>query len=136
MKPSIVCATRPPRSLLTRRDVIIVASVSCIYGIGSSESYEEMTAWAQVGDKIGRDPFLRQLVEGQYVRNDISFSRGTFRVRGDVVEVFPAHEDDTALRIEFFGDEVERITVIDPLRGQVLRDTTHSHLARVALCHR
>ena len=113
------------RSLLTRRDVIIVASVSCIYGIGSSESYEEMTAWAQVGDKIGRDPFLRQLVEGQYVRNDISFSRGTFRVRGDVVEVFPAHEDDTALRIEFFGDEVERITVIDPLRGQVLRDTTH-----------
>ena len=113
------------RSLLSRRDVIIVASVSCIYGIGSSESYEEMTAWAQVGDKIGRDSFLRQLIEGQYTRNDISFSRGTFRVRGDVVEVFPAHEDESALRVEFFGDEVERITVIDPLRGQVLRDTTH-----------
>ena len=116
------------RSLLTRRDVIIVASVSCIYGIGSSESYEEMTAWAQVGDAIGRDPFLRQLVEGQYERNDIAFSRGNFRVRGDVVEVFPAHEDDTALRIEFFGDEVERISVIDPLRGQIIRDVTHTRI--------
>ncbi|MFZ9886176.1 MAG: excinuclease ABC subunit UvrB [Myxococcota bacterium] len=108
------------QALLTRNDVIIVASVSCIYGIGGSESYREMTSYVEVGRSMGRDSFLRQLVEGQFERNDISFHRGTFRVRGDVVEVFPAHQDEVAIRIEFFGDEVERITTIDPLRGKTL----------------
>jgi excinuclease ABC subunit B len=110
------------RALLERNDVIIVSSVSCIYGIGSRDSYKEMTAYVEVGRKLGRDAFLRQLVESQFERNDISFARGTFRVRGDVVEVFPAHEDEEALRIGFFGDEVEKIQRVDPLRGRVLGD--------------
>jgi excinuclease ABC subunit B len=108
------------RALLERNDVIIVASVSCIYGIGSRESYKEMTAYVEVGRPLRRDQFLRQLVESQFERNDVSFSRGTFRVRGDVVEVFPAHEEDTALRISFFGDEVEKIQLTDPLRGKTI----------------
>jgi excinuclease ABC subunit B len=107
------------RALLERNDVIIIASVSCIYGIGSRESYKEMTAYVEVGRKLGRDAFLRQLVESQFERNDVSFARGTFRVRGDVVEVFPAHEEEEALRISFFGDEVEKIQLVDPLRGRV-----------------
>ena len=107
------------KALLERNDVIIVASVSCIYGIGSRESYKEMTAYVEVGRKLGRDAFLRQLVESQFERNDVSFQRGTFRVRGDVVEVFPAHEEEEALRISFFGDEVEKIQLVDPLRGKV-----------------
>jgi excinuclease ABC subunit B len=114
------------QALLSRDDVIIVASVSCIYGIGSSESYKEMTAYIEVGRKVGRDTFLRQLVESQFDRNDVGFSRGNFRVRGDVVEVFPAHEEEVALRVEFFGDEVERLTLIDPLRGRVLQDIDHA----------
>jgi excinuclease ABC subunit B len=108
------------KSLLERDDVIIVASVSCIYGIGSRDSYKEMTAYIEVGRAMGRDVLLRQLVESQYERNDISFARGTFRVRGDVVEVFPAHEDEEALRISFFGDEVEKIQLVDPLRGKTI----------------
>ena len=104
-------------SLLSRRDVIIVASVSCIYGIGAAEAYLGMVTQVKVGQELDRDQFLRQLVQMQYERNDIDFHRGTFRVRGDVVEVFPAYEDDTALRIEFFGDEVEAIREVDPLRG-------------------
>jgi excinuclease ABC subunit B len=107
------------KALLERNDVIIVASVSCIYGIGSRESYKEMTAYVEVGKRLGRDVFLRQLVESQFERNDVSFQRGTFRVRGDIVEVFPAHEEEEALRISFFGDEVERIQLVDPLRGKV-----------------
>ncbi len=105
-------------SLLSRRDVIIVCSVSCIYGIGAAEAYLGMAARVAVGEELDRDKLLRKLVEMQYERNDIDFHRGTFRVRGDVVEVFPAYEDDTAIRIEFFGDEVEAIREIDPLRGQ------------------
>ena len=116
------------RALLERKDVIIVASVSCIYGIGSREMYNQMTAWVEVDKPIGRDNFLRQLVEGQYERNDVSFHRGTFRVRGDVVEVFPAHEDEIALRIEFFGDDVERITHIDPLRGKTMREVDSARI--------
>jgi excinuclease ABC subunit B len=104
-------------SLLSRRDVIIVASVSCIYGIGAAEAYLGMVTQVQVGQELDRDQFLRALVQMQYERNDIDFHRGTFRVRGDVVEVFPAYEDDTAVRIEFFGDEVEAIREVDPLRG-------------------
>jgi excinuclease ABC subunit B len=105
-------------SLLSRRDVIIVSSVSCIYGIGAAEAYLGMTAQVDVGAEIDRDDLLRRLVQMQYERNDVDFHRGTFRVRGDVVEVFPAYADDMAIRIELFGDEVEAIREIDPLRGQ------------------
>jgi excinuclease ABC subunit B len=108
------------RSLLTRRDVIIVASVSCIYGIGSPEAYQALHIYFRQGEEYGRDTLLKKLVEIQYERNDTDFHRGTFRVRGDVVEVFPAYDNDKALRIEFFGDEVEAISEIDPLRGVVL----------------
>jgi len=109
------------RSLLTRRDVIIVASVSCIYGIGSPESYQEMQIRLREGDEAGRDELLQRLVEIQYQRNDVDFHRGSFRVRGDTVEVFPAHDDERALRIEFFGDTVDAISEIDPLRGVQLQ---------------
>jgi excinuclease ABC subunit B len=105
-------------SLLSRRDVIIVSSVSCIYGIGAAEAYLGMSTQVEVGTEIDRDDLLRKLVAMQYERNDIDFHRGTFRVRGDVVEVFPAYADDMALRIELFGDEIEAIREIDPLRGQ------------------
>ncbi|MFT3925604.1 MAG: excinuclease ABC subunit UvrB [Myxococcales bacterium] len=107
------------RSLLSRHDVIIVASVSCIYGIGSAEWYQGMLIELKKGQTIRRDMLLKQLVDIQYDRNDTDFHRGTFRVRGDVVEVFPAYEQDRAVRIEFWGDEIERITEIDPLRGKV-----------------
>jgi excinuclease ABC subunit B len=110
------------RSLLSRRDVIIVASVSCIYGIGSAEWYHEMLIEVKKGEPFRRDELLRRLVDIQYERNDYDFHRGTFRVRGDVVEVFPAHAEDVAVRIEFFGDEIDRIAEVDPLRGRVLRD--------------
>jgi excinuclease ABC subunit B len=109
------------RSLLTRRDVIIVASVSCIYGIGSPTEYQAMHIFFHQGDDYGRDELLKRLVEIQYERNDIDFHRGAFRVRGDIVEVFPAHDDERALRIEFFGDSIEAISEIDPLRGQVIQ---------------
>jgi excinuclease ABC subunit B len=105
-------------SLLTRRDVIIVASVSCIYGLGSPEAYLEMIVPLEVGKDFPRDELLNKLVEIQYERNDIDFHRGTFRVRGDVVEIFPPYEDEQALRIEFFGDTIEAMTLIDPLRGK------------------
>ena len=108
------------RSLLTRRDVIIVASVSCIYGIGSPEAYAALHIFFHQGDEYGRDALMRKLVDIQYERNDTDFHRGTFRVRGDVVEVFPAYDSDKALRVEFFGDEVESVSEIDPLRGTVL----------------
>jgi excinuclease ABC subunit B len=109
------------RSLLTRRDVIIVASVSCIYGIGSPDAYQSMHIFFHQGDVYGRDELLKKLIEIQYERNDMDFHRGTFRVRGDVIEVFPAYDNDRALRVEFFGDEVEAINEIDPLRGVVLQ---------------
>jgi len=112
------------RSLLTRHDVIIVASVSCIYGIGSPAEYGAMHIFFSAGDEYGRDTLLRKLVEIQYERNDFDFHRGTFRVRGDTVEIFPAHDDQMALRVEFFGDTVESIAEIDPLRGKVLARLT------------
>jgi excinuclease ABC subunit B len=108
-------------ALLSRRDVIIVASVSCIYGIGERETYATMTCELDVGTSIDRDAVLRRLVELQYERNDVDFHRGTFRVRGDTVEVFPAYEADTAIRIEWWGDQVEAMSEIDPLRGGVKR---------------
>jgi transcription-repair coupling factor (superfamily II helicase) len=108
-------------ALLSRRDVIIVASVSCIYGIGSRDTYEAMTVELEVGADADRDAVLRRLVELQYERNDIDFHRGTFRVRGDTVEVFPAYEADTAVRIEWWGDKIEAMSEIDPLRGKAKR---------------
>jgi excinuclease ABC subunit B len=108
-------------ALLTRRDTLIVASVSCIYGIGAAEAYLGMKVDLAAGLPVRRDAVLRRLVEIQYERNDMDFSRGTFRVRGDVVEVFPAYEREKALRIEWFGDEIEAISEVDPLRGKVLR---------------
>ncbi|HMN02070.1 MAG TPA: excinuclease ABC subunit UvrB [Geobacter anodireducens] len=112
------------RSLLTRRDVIIVASVSCIYGIGSPAEYQAMHIFFHQGDEYGRDELLRKLVDIQYERNDLDFHRGTFRVRGDIVEIFPAHEGERAYRIEFFGDTVDAISEIDPLRGVVIQRLT------------
>ena len=107
------------RSLFERRDVLIVASVSCIYGLGSPEEYSEVVLTLKVGEERRRNKILRHLNEIQYERNDANFIRGRFRVRGDVLEIFPAYED-VAVRIEFFGDEIERMTEIDPLTGEVL----------------
>ncbi|MFZ5812079.1 MAG: excinuclease ABC subunit UvrB [Thermodesulfobacteriota bacterium] len=107
-------------SLLTRRDVLIVASVSCIYGLGSRDYYEKMVLPLAAGEEISMDRVLSRLVEIQYERNEIDFHRGTFRVRGDVVEVIPAYSRDTALRLEFFGDELEAVLETDPLTGEVL----------------
>ena len=105
------------RSLLERNDVLIVSSISCIYGLGSPESYEGMLLALEVGREIKRQDMLRKLIEIQYKRNDVDFHRGTFRVRGDVVEIFPAYEEERAIRVEFFGDEIESISEVDPLRG-------------------
>lgn len=106
-------------ALLTRRDVIIVASVSCIYGLGSPSDYYDLSITVKMGERRLQDKFLRQLMDIQYHRNDIDFARGTFRVRGDVVDVFPA-SGKTAYRVEFFGDDVDRITHIDPLTGEII----------------
>ncbi len=105
------------RSLLERNDVIIVSSISCIYGLGSPEAYEGLLLYLEVGREIKRQEMLKKLVEIQYKRNDVDFHRGTFRVRGDVVEIYPAYEEERAIRVEFFGDEIESISEIDPLRG-------------------
>ena len=106
-------------ALLMRRDVIIVASVSCIYGLGSPSDYYDLSITVKMGERRLQDKFLRQLMDIQYHRNDIDFARGTFRVRGDVVDVFPA-SGETAYRVEFFGDDVDRITHIDPLTGEII----------------
>jgi excinuclease ABC subunit B len=111
-------------SLFARRDVVVVASVSCIYGIGSKEDYEAMLIHVQVGQNFTREQFLTKLVDMQYSRNDIAFERGQFRVRGDVVEVCPAYSED-AVRVEFFGDEIERLTRFDPLTGNTLETLPH-----------
>jgi excinuclease ABC subunit B len=107
-------------SLLSRRDVIVVASVSCIYGLGSPQEYLDRTIALQVGEEVNRDTLLRALVDVQYTRNDLAFSRGTFRVRGDTVEVIPAYEE-LAVRIEFFGDEVEALYYLHPLTGEIVK---------------
>ncbi|MBP1718287.1 MAG: excinuclease subunit [Deltaproteobacteria bacterium] len=112
-------------SVLTRRDTIVVASVSCIYGLGSPETYQGMIVLVEDQKEISRDTLLARLVEIQYQRNDYDFHRGTFRVRGDVVEIFPAYEEDKAIRVEFFGDIVDSISEIDPLRGRVLKKLRH-----------
>jgi len=114
-------------SLITRKDVIVVASVSCIYGLGSPEDYQNMMVPVKVGDEMDREEFLFQLVNLMFERNDIAFSRGQFRVRGDVVEIHPAYLEDTAIRVEFFGDEIERISEIDALTGSRI-DSLDSHI--------
>ena len=106
-------------SLMTRRDVIVVASVSCIYGLSTPEDYRNLTLRIREGDIMDRDVFLRQLVERLFERQDFDFTRGTFRVRGEVVEVFPAYSEGEAIRVEFFGDEVERVSLIDSTSGRV-----------------
>lgn len=112
-------------SLLERNDVIVVASVSSIFGLGDPNEYREHTISLRSGQEIERDELLKQLIEIQYERNDIDFQRGRFRVRGDVVELFPAAHDEKALRIEFFGDEIERIREVDPLTGEILAERAH-----------
>jgi len=109
------------KALLERRDTLIVASVSCIYGLGSPQAYFELMVYLEEGTSINRDQMLRKLVDIQYQRSDYDFHRGTFRVRGDIVEVFPAYEDRSALRIEFFDETIESISEIDPIRGKALR---------------
>ena len=110
------------RSLMERRDVLIVASVSCIYGLGSPEHYKELSVQIRRGEERDRDQLLRALASIQYRRNNIDFTPGTFRVRGDVIEIFPVYEEDHAIRVEMFGDEIESIAQVDPLRGEVVRD--------------
>ncbi|MFL5303329.1 MAG: DEAD/DEAH box helicase family protein, partial [Anaeromyxobacteraceae bacterium] len=109
-------------ALLTRNDVLIVASVSCIYGLGTAEAYYGLLQKVEKGQEFLRDRFIRSLIDIQYERNDVDFHRGTFRVRGDVIEVFPPYEEERAVRIQFFGDVVERITEFDPLRGQPIAE--------------
>ena len=116
------------KALLERNDVIVVASVSCIYGLGSPASYFDMLVLLERGSEVERDVMLRKLVDMQYQRSDYDFHRGTFRVRGDVVEIFPAYEEGKAIRVELFGDTVESLCEVDPLRGKVLR-----RLERVAI---
>ncbi|WP_191560102.1 excinuclease ABC subunit UvrB [Metabacillus idriensis] len=112
-------------SLFERKDVIIIASVSCIYGLGSPEEYRDLVVSLRTGMEIERNQLLRRLVDVQYERNDIDFKRGTFRVRGDVVEIFPASRDEQCIRVEFFGDEIDRIREVDALTGEIKGDREH-----------
>ena len=114
-------------SLLTRRDVIVVATVSCIYGLGTPQEYVDRMIQLKVGDEIERNTLLRRFVDIQYKRNDMAFERGTFRVRGDTIEIIPMYEE-LALRIEMFGDEIERITTLHPLTGEIIRDETEMYV--------
>lgn len=114
-------------SLISRRDVLVVASVSCIYGLGSPEDFQELMIPLRIGDDLGRDPLLHRLVDNQYNRNDVSLTRGNFRVRGDVVDVFPAYME-TAIRIEFWGDEIDRLKELDPLTGNTGASLNHFDL--------
>jgi excinuclease ABC subunit B len=114
-------------SLLTRRDVIVVATVSCIYGLGTPQEYFDRMIQLKVGDEIDRNTLLRRFVDIQYKRNDMAFERGTFRVRGDTIEIIPMYEE-LALRIEMFGDEIERITTLHPLTGEIIRDETEMYV--------
>lgn len=115
-------------SLFERRDVIIVASVSCIYGLGDPEDYKNLTVSLRPGMIKDRDEVMRRLVDIQYVRNDINFTRGTFRVRGDILEIFPASSSETSIRVEYFGDEIERITEVNALTGQVRGTLNHAYI--------
>jgi excinuclease ABC subunit B len=120
------------KALLERRDTLIVASVSCIYGLGSPEAYFDLMVYLEVGMTINRDQMLRKLVDIQYERSDYDFHRGTFRVRGDIVEIFPAYEDRSALRIEFFDETIESISEIDEQRTDEAGGGRHSRRASAA----
>lgn len=120
-------------ALLERRDVIIISSVSCIYGLGDPKDYKEMMLSLRPGDEKDRDDVIKRLIEIQYERNDINFTRGMFRVRGDVLEIFPAGDDEKAIRVEFFGDEIDRITEIDYITGKIVG--TRSHVAIFPASH-
>lgn len=117
-------------SLFERDDVIIVASVSSIFGLGNPEEYSDLVVNIREGMEMDRSQFLRDLVDIQYTRNDIDFKRGTFRVRGDVVEVFPASREEICIRVEFFGDEIDRISEVNYLTGEVLRQREHFSIFR------
>lgn len=119
------CATAPPGALNERRDVIIVASVSCIYALGDPEEYLKLSISLREGMRIERDEVIRRLVDIQYQRNEIDFSRGTFRAKGDVLDIFPVNWSDKVLRVEFFGDEIERISEVNPLTGEILLQRAH-----------
>ena len=106
-------------ALLSRRDVVVVSSVSCIYGLGTPQSYLDRSVWLKEGEEVDRDQFLRLLVDIQYARNDIAFTRGTFRVKGDVVDIIPAYEEK-AVRVEFFGDEIDSLYYLNPVTGDVI----------------
>src|SRR5918992_52252 len=108
-------------SLLTRRDVVVVATVSCIYGLGTPQEYVDRMLALKVGDEIDRDDLLRRFVDIQYTRNDLAFTRGTFRVRGDTIEIFPVYEE-LAVRIEMFGDEIEALSTLHPITGEVISE--------------
>ncbi|WP_390602239.1 DEAD/DEAH box helicase family protein, partial [Staphylococcus pseudintermedius] len=112
-------------ALFERDDVIIIASVSCIYGLGNPDEYRDLVVSIRLGMEMDRSELLRKLVDVQYTRNDIDFRRGTFRVRGDVVEIFPASREELCIRVEFFGDEVDRISEINYLTGEVLKEREH-----------
>lgn len=112
-------------ALFERDDVIIIASVSCIYGLGNPEEYKDLVVSVRVGMEMDRSELLRKLVDVQYSRNDIDFQRGTFRVRGDVVEIFPASREEMCIRVEFFGDEIDRIREVNYLTGEVIREREH-----------
>jgi excinuclease ABC subunit B len=114
-------------SLLTRRDVIVVATVSCIYGLGTPQEYVDRMIKLRVGDEIERNALLRKFVDVQYKRNDVAFERGTFRVRGDTIEIIPMYEE-LAIRIEMFGDEIEKITTLHPLTGEIMRDEVEMYI--------
>ncbi len=120
-------------SLAERKDVIVVASVSCIYGIGAPDDYENLSLSIRPGDNYDLEELVRRLIDIQYTRNDMDFKRGTFRLHGDVLEIFPVAESDKALRVEFFGDEIDRISEIDVLTGNVLRELTYAYIFPASL---
>ena len=122
------------QALLERKDVIIVSSVSCIYGIGDKESYQALMLYLVIGEEVGHRNIITRLTEMNYEHNDIEFDRGKYRVRGDVIDVFPASEDERAIRIELFDDEVESLYIFDPLTGAKIKElTTSSYLCSVSL---
>ena len=123
------------KALLERNDTIVVATVSAIYGLGAPESYLNMILHLGRGDIIDQRSILRRLSSMQYTRNDIDFRRATFRVRGDVVDIYPADSERDALRIELFGDEVERLVWIDPLTGEVIHETPWCFMYNLSLIH-
>lgn len=123
-------------SLFERRDVIIVASVSCIYGLGDPEDYSELVVSLRLGQKKPQEEILHKLVDIQYSRNDMNLERGTFRVHGDTIEVFPAAFDNSIIRIEMFGDEIDRLTEVDVLTGEVIASASTSPFIRPAIMSR